>query len=729
MTFELTKLLTANNRDAKKRLLGISAGVAVGVALFLLIWGTYNGMQQRELRSAWTQLGAQSAVPSTGEIGPTAKAQELTTAQALASVSRDFYHGQAITRVTVAVPPGYTGRIPGIDHLPQPGTFLASPALAALIHVVPAGQLGDRYGRLSGVIADAALASPDSLVAIIGQTPEYLATEPNVTVVSEFTGNAYEGNSNYLTLAIIGEIAILIPVLLLVSIVTGLGAIQRRERFATLRLIGATPGLVARIAATETALTSVVGALVGVILALALAPLAARIPIDGITFFVADILVDPIRASLVVVATVAVTTFVAWRRAHRASIGPLGNSQQQHERQPRALSLMPLITGVTALVTPTIATSNHIFVPRADLLIVAGFILTTIGLLIAGPYLTFLMSRIGARYASGAAGVVAFNRIRRLPRTTFRSVSGLVIALFLVSVFATAVTTVEKATARSDDGEHLSMSTLIVRPLAEPAPEQMKALAASPGVQHAGLGFFHLELGGPFFTHTDAQQLGLMASAHNEITSTDFIAVNPSFENNEPLTVRDAPGIDRSELVNPIMLIATDGTPTGLELARTSAIVSGIEFYDAPQTRAELQYDYMTTLASSFASLANIGILITALISVVSLAVATIGGILDRRRVFGLLRLMGMPLRTLRRIIASETALPLGTVFGACISLGSIVAWAVVAGLSGGRRTIDWPGFSFYIVIALSLILAILSVMATFSSAEKNTGISTTRYE
>ena len=57
------------------------------------------------------------------------------------------------------------------------------------------------------------------------------------------------------------------------------------------------------------------------------------------------------------------------------------------------------------------------------------------------------------------------------------------------------------------------------------------------------------------------------------------------------------------------------------------------------------------------------------------------------------------------------------------------VAWAVVAGVSGGRRTIDWPGFSFYIVIALSLILAILSVMATFSSAEKNTGISTTRYE
>ena len=115
--------------------------------------------------------------------------------------------------------------------------------------------------------------------------------------------------------------------------------------------------------------------------------------------------------------------------------------------------------------------------------------------------------------------------------------------------------------------------------------------------------------------------------------------------------------------------------------------------------------------------------------SVISLDVATIGGIIDRRRVIGLLRLMGMPVRTLRRIIASETALPLGTVFGACIALGVTVAWALVAGLSNGKRTIDWPGPSYYIVIALSVILAALSVLTTLKSAEKNTGFTTMRYE
>ena len=49
--------------------------------------------------------------------------------------------------------------------------------------------------------------------------------------------------------------------------------------------------------------------------------------------------------------------------------------------------------------------------------------------------------------------------------------------------------------------------------------------------------------------------------------------------------------------------------------------------------------------------------------------------------------------------------------------------------LSHGARTVGWPGFSYYIAIALSVLLAVLSVLTTFKSAEKNTGITTTRYE
>ncbi|GAB2820743.1 hypothetical protein GCM10027022_08730 [Alpinimonas psychrophila] len=744
MSFDVTRLLIAHDRDSKKRLLGISAGVAVGVSLILLIWGTYNGLLNRELRSAWTQLGPQSALPfyvfSNHLPNQGAAQAELTDSQALASVSSDYYQGRSIERIMIAVPPGYTGSIPGIARIPEPGTYLASPALAALINSVPADQLASRFGTLRGVISDAALASPDSLVVLIGQSPASVSQTSNAKIVTEFTGAIYGGNVNYLTLAIIGAIATLIPVLLLVGIVTGLGVAQRRERFATLRLIGAPPGVVSRIAASETALTSTLGAVAGVIFALLLAPLAAKIPIDGMTFFVSDIVLDPLSVGLVAVVTIVVTTLVAWMRARRVGFGSLGTTQQQHEKPPRAFALIPLILGIVAVLTPAATSKVQGFLHRDDLAIftgfsrpefyiLGGFVLTTIGLLVAGPYLTFLTSRLAAHQARSAAGVVAFNRIRRLPRAMFRSVSGLVAALFLVTVFATAVTTVYRATALADDAEHLSMSTLISRPLADPTPEQMRVLNDAPGVTHAGLGLFSLETSaGLYFTRTDAQRLGLMTATQGATITTDYVEVNSGIENNEPVAVREAPGVLATELENSILFVATDGTPANVEKARTSVILSDIEMYTSPSTRSELQANDMDTLASSFATLANIGILITALISVVSLAVATIGGVLDRRRIFGLLRLMGMPVRTLRRIIASETALPFVTVFGVCIALGVTVAWAIVTGLSP-NRTIDWPDPSFHVVIALSLALAALSIAATLRSAEKHTGISATRYE
>ena len=526
------------------------------------------------------------------------------------------------------------------------------------------------------------------------------------------------------------------------SIVTALGATQRRERFATLRLIGASPGTVARIAATETAVTGAIGALAGVLLAFALAPLAARVPIDGSTFFVADIFVDPIMVTVIVVGTTVATTVVAWWRAHRAGFGPLGTSHQEHERAPRVVAVIPLLVGTVSVIAAAITRSNGVEVPEMVFLflVFGGFILTTFGILIAGPYLTYAISRLAARFARSASGVVAFNRIRRLPRTTFRSVSGLVIALFLVTVFAVGVTTVMEASTLSDDADHLSLSILIDRPVDDLSPAQISALATTPGVLHVGRGYFtqgdstdpnstDLNSSRPHFSRSDAEGLGLIPTAAVGASPTEFVSIDPGFANDEPLNVRDAPGIDARALANPIVLIATDGTPAGIERARTASIRSGIETYGVPANRAELQGTGTVTLQQSFAGLANIGILITALISVISLAVATVAGILDRRRVFGLLRLMGMPVRTLRRIITTETALPLATVFGVSIALGATVAWGIVVALSAGTRDVGWPEPSYYVVVGLCLLLAALSVRATFRSAERNTGIATTRYE
>jgi hypothetical protein len=71
--------------------------------------------------------------------------------------------------------------------------------------------------------------------------------------------------------------------------------------------------------------------------------------------------------------------------------------------------------------------------------------------------------------------------------------------------------------------------------------------------------------------------------------------------------------------------------------------------------------------------------------------VSTIAAILDHRRVLGLLRFMGMPVSTVRRVILAEAALPARHRLRLCTGLGFLVAWCVVAGLIEGRRTVSWP--------------------------------------
>ena len=252
----------------------------------------------------------------------------------LASTTSDYFAGRTITRVDVAASSASTVAIPGVGRAPRAGTDHASPALAALIDAHPADELGARYGTRVGVIGDAGLASPDSLVVVTGTAAGDLDpsrggsaagdSQFGVWSVAGFGGAAYPSVA-YRTVAIIGAIAILLPVLILVGIVTRLGATERAERFAALRLIGATPPRVADIAAAETGVTSLLGVFAGAVLAWLLIPIAARIEVGDGRFFRTDLTVAPFTVVVVVAGVVAVSTAVAWWRTAHAGIGPLAS--------------------------------------------------------------------------------------------------------------------------------------------------------------------------------------------------------------------------------------------------------------------------------------------------------------------------------------------------------------------------------------------------------------------
>ncbi len=702
------------------RLLGIVAGVAIGVTLFLLLWGAFNGLHARDLRSAWVPPGG---LPHR----VTDEATNLGDDEVLTTITTDRFSGQTITRVDVATTPDSTVETPGIPGAPDPGTAYLSPALTALIASVPANQLGNRYGAPAGTIFDSALASPDSLMVINGRTVTELAEDSGTQVVTEFTGHAYGGSRNYQTVAIIGGISLLLPVLLLIGIVTDLGAAARRERFATLRLIGATPRTVAKIAATETAVTSLIGAILGVVIARALTPLAARLPIDGGSFFVSDLTVSPIEILIVILVTVAASTLVAGYRTLRAGIGPLGATRHQQEQMPGAARLGILLGGLGTMTATTLTGLAGIQLPRPDILLIVGFVATSVGLVVAGPYLTLLASRFATRRVSTAAGVIAMGRIRRTPRATFRSASGLVVAVFMVSVFAGAATTALQGSEVVDDEEHLPLTTLVGHLVLQPGhiAEAVASIEAVPGVERAAIGFY--DPGFPdqlLFPKADAASFGF-----DQATDAEFVAVNTGYLSEEPASFVPAGGSDPGERTPTVILIATEGSPAAIEAARTAAGISALPFQDAPMTRAENAGTYLGTMESSFAALANLGILIATLIAAVSLAVATIAGILDRKRVLGLLRLMGMPVATLRRVIVYEAAIPLLTVSGLSIGLGFLAAWCINAGLTGGRRGIDWPDPGYLVILAASILFALSACTAAFGTARKSTGLTVTRYE
>jgi putative ABC transport system permease protein len=749
----LARLILVDSRGAWVRLVGVTAGVAVGVTLFLLLFGAYGALSDRQERSTWVSMSTGEYLADSSPAGSTAAGPDAGGSpdddSVFALLSQDRHAGDIITRLDIAATPNSTVRIPGLSAAPALGEFHASPALVRLIESTPAAQLGDRYGALAGTLPDSVLASPDSLVAVVGADAQTILASPAGLRTSEFTANPYGGNQNYLFVTIIGGIAVLLPVLLLVAIVTKLGAAERRERFATLRLIGATPGTVTRLAALETAVVSLVGGLLGVVLAVLFRPVAALVSIDEGTFFVADLRVDPLSTAIVVAATTVGATLAAAWSIRRADIGPLGSTRQQHESRPRALRLLPLAVGILVITLTNVGSQLGILPIDSGLPLIGGFLVTSIGLIVAGPYLVWRATGLLSRRVTSAAGLVAVNRVRRAPAATFRSVSGLVIALFMVSVFAGAASTAELESTIADSPGLLPVTSLSasIDPSQPSDPARLETvvqtLESTEGVtgvtvsygldSEAMLEDGAVEYGAVEYGHSVVSAAAASALGFTTVPSAPFV----SFDTyaflataGPPVELRPVAVDDLTGLTPLSLYVHTLGTRAAIEGARTALETSGLILPgDTPGTRADYSGVNQRSLLNSYATLAYLGVGVATLVSAVSLAVATTAAMLDRKRVLGLLRLMGMRVGTLRRIIGYETAAPLLVILALCIGLGFLTAYLILTGLTGGARTIGVPDERYFIALAASVLLAVLAVVSTFGSIRRNTAISSTRFE
>ena len=438
------RLVLSGGREAVTRLVVLAAAVGLGVGLLLTAVAATNAAVTWNNSHAWLWTGTSSVPPG--------------LAAGIAPLwwhpSGDTFDGQQIDRFDVAAT-GTTSPVPpGITRDPGPGQYYASPALAALLRSTPANELADRYpGRLAGTIGDAALSSPNSLVIVIGHTPAQLAGTPgSVQVTSIATmvpgrfdqrlnpkGLAYmpanagiESSGIDLILSVVA-LGMLTPVLIFIATATRLSAARRAQRFAAMRLVGATRRQVSLLAATESTVDSVLGVAAGFEIFFLLRTPVAGIPFFGEPFFPGQLSLSPTDILAVAIGVPVAAAVAALLTLRRVNISPLGVARRVTPRPPRAWRTLPLLAGLAELGFFAVR-GGQLSVGVETQVLVSGFLLIIVGLVIAGPWLTMAMARAMARRTSRPGALIAARRLADDPRAAFRAVSGLVLALFITTV-------------------------------------------------------------------------------------------------------------------------------------------------------------------------------------------------------------------------------------------------------------------------------------------------------
>lgn len=747
------RLALRGGREAAGRLLATAAAVALGVGLLLVTLAALNGVTTQNSRYAWLNSGTAEATPADARPSPDPLWGTLGT---------DIYHGKTIVRVDVAGTGPRSPVPPGIPRLPRPGEYYASPALTALLHSAPAGELGDRYpGRRAGTVGPAALPGPDSLVLIAGARAGTLSHAPGAARIASIATTTpgdcstcrIGTNSSGITLILaVTSAALLFPVLIFIGTATRLSAARREQRFAAMRLVGATPGQVSVVSAVESAVAAVAGTAVGFgLFFLCRAPLAA-LPFTGERFYPDDLALTAPGILLVALGVPSAAAVVAWLTLRRVRISPLGVSRRATARPPRAYRVIPLLLGVAELayfIGRRPATTNG-----QTGAFLTGILLMTAGLVVAGPWLTMAGARILARRTGRPAALIAGRRLSDNPQAGFRAVSGLVLALFVTTTAVGVITTF--VAERSAPPSGAAAADRVVadfsrgwgrvpgQPKAYVPPVSDAVLAGLRALPGAGdVTALHTNpLGTTVSTDPSRPVLaGLVSCAQLSAASrlghcapgAEVASVPPDLLLQSEVGARRSGAWPTAALSAarlrrlPVQMIAvgTDGSTPVIEKVRTALTVA-FPHQDPPVTEAERRsFSGDAKLLDGYRRLANVVIVISLCVAGCGLAVSVVAGLADRKRPFSLLRLTGVPLGMLRRVVALETTVPLLAVSVVAIGSGFLAAQLFL------EAQLDYslhaPGAGYYVTVAAGLAASVGVIACTFPLLGRITGPATAR--
>jgi hypothetical protein len=169
------------------------------------------------------------------------------------------------------------------------------------------------------------------------------------------------------------------------------------------------------------------------------------------------------------------------------------------------------------------------------------------------------------------------------------------------------------------------------------------------------------------------------------------------------------------------LVVSTNGSSAAIERART-ALETAFPYLGPPATLLSPQNSY-----AELQHVTDVVILVSLVIAGCSLAVSTAGGLTDRKRPFSQLRLTGVQLAVLCRVVALETAVPLVVI--AAVSAGTGLLASDLFLKSELGETLRAPGTGYYLVVLAGFIISLSVIASALPLLKRITGPEAARNE
>lgn len=262
----------------------------------------------------------------------------------------------------------------------------------------------------------------------------------------------------YQVLAVIALSLLVVPLVALGGSAARLSARRRDDRLASLRLLGATPGLVTALTVIESTLLAVAGALGGAVVAVAVSPLVALLPFRGAPLGL-SVLLGPGWIALAVLGVGLLAAVSAVVGLRGVILSPLGVRTRQ--QAPRVHWLRVVVTVVVvAVVVAAMSVFQVAGVGVMVAVLAVGFGGTVAVLNLIGPWVLRMVAAGQARRARTARRLLAARSILESPKAAWRQVSGVAMTSFVAVVAGVGVAVMDAAAAEGDPASRMLVADI-----------------------------------------------------------------------------------------------------------------------------------------------------------------------------------------------------------------------------------------------------------------------------